>query len=181
MKVRIVTALVIVTMLVGGCSTGSPTARSSKNYCAVVAKHKDRYLSAMSAASSTNAITGLLSAIGAIGDLQNMWTELAQVAPEEIRVDTEAVKTAWDKIQDASLNHNYVKAASVALTNMGPSRRVNTYISKTCGPEYAPGGSGDTQPERGGGPSQLLGETRTWESKRVLQATFSSPDRSYQG
>jgi hypothetical protein len=130
------TAALILALSLSGCGGGS--ARSAEAYCKTVGKHRDRYLSAMDAATSSGGLSGLLGGIAAIGDIKNMWVDLAKVAPSEIQTDTEAVRDAWKASEDASLKGDYVGALAAALTNGAASERVNDYIVEKCGAAYAP-------------------------------------------
>lgn len=84
-------------ILLGGttaaCSSvpGIGDGRSVEKYCAVMEKHKDRYETAMAEASaSDDFLTGGAQALSALGDLNQMWSELSDVAPDEIRVPVAA-------------------------------------------------------------------------------------------
>jgi hypothetical protein len=127
---------IILALSLVGCGGGS--ARSAEAYCGTVAKHRDRYLTSMDAATSSGGLSGLLGGVAAIGDIKNMWIELAKVAPSEIQTDTEAVRDAWKASEDAALKRDYFGALAAALTNRAASQRVNDYIVEECGAAYAP-------------------------------------------
>lgn len=135
---RFFTLTVAIVLAVSLSACGGGSARSVKAYCDTVAKHRDRYLSAMNAATSSGGLSGLLGGVAAIGDIKNMWTDLAKVAPDEIQTDTEAVRDAWKQAAEAAQNGNYVGALTAALTNSGPTNRVNAYIAEHCGRDYVP-------------------------------------------
>jgi hypothetical protein len=74
-------------------------------------KHKARYLQAMGQANSEisggdvgGALTGLAGGVAAIGDLTQMWDELADVAPEEISADVAKVRDSYADGLAASKN-----------------------------------------------------------------------------
>lgn len=117
---------------------GGASARTVTAYCDTVAKHRDRYLAAMDEASSAGGLEGLFAGVGAIGDIKNMWSDLAKVAPDEIQTDTEAVRDAWKATEDAANSGDFFGVFSSAFSNSGPTERVNDYIGENCGAEYAP-------------------------------------------
>ncbi len=137
LKLITLTIAVILALSLSACGGGSE--RSVEAYCNTVAKHRDRYLSAMDAANSSGGLSGLLGGIAAIGDIKNMWVDMAEVAPDEIQTDTEAVRDAWKASEEASLKGDYIGAFTAALTNSAATQRVNDYIVEHCGAEYAPG------------------------------------------
>lgn len=130
-------ACVVLVLSLTGCGGGGGSARSVKAYCDTVGKYRDRYLTAMDAASS-GSLTGVIGGIAAIGDITKMWVDLAKVAPDEIQTDTEAVRDSWKQQQDAAMNGNYIGAITGGILNLGSSQRVEQYIITNCGAEYAP-------------------------------------------
>jgi hypothetical protein len=136
---RLPTIVMVVILAFSLSACGGGSARSVKTYCDTVAKHKDRYLTAMDAATSSDSLTGLLGGIAAIGDIKNMWVDLAKVAPDEIQTDTEAVRDTWTKVEEASTSGDFIGAITTGLMNSAAEQRVNDYIVKNCGAEYAPG------------------------------------------
>ncbi len=115
--------------LLSACS--GENKRSVEAYCTTMAKHRDQYLTAM----DTNAdLAGLLGAAGAIGDLKIMWDAMAEVAPEDIRKDTEAVRDSWREAEDAAISGDYRKLFGNAIFNSGPIERVDAYIIANCDP-----------------------------------------------
>lgn len=120
-------ALALGASLLTGCSEG----RSAEAFCNTMATHRDRYLSAMNLGDSPD-ITDLLNAASAIGDLKVMWTELADVAPEEIRSDAEAVRDAWAAQEEAALGGNYLGALGTGLLASGSMSRVDAFVRDNC-------------------------------------------------
>jgi hypothetical protein len=127
--------------LVAGCSSG----RSPEAYCSVYEKHKQRFIDAMGEAQSSmdssddlGVVVGLAQTAGALGDLQRMWEELADVAPEDIQQDVEVVRDVSAKQADRSGQSisDPVGAMSGllvdALMNSGSFRRVDTYTQEQC-------------------------------------------------
>lgn len=178
MKALSILAFIAVAALVSGCTgiaPSGPSEGSVEAYCAVVEKHKDRYLSAMAATNSTDGLVNLLVAAGAIGDLKSMWTELAKVAPDDIKTDTETMKEAWDNAQEAAQNRDVFGALFNAVSNTGPGGRVNAYIATRCGSEYAPFGTGATTSPGSGGTSPLLDTTWTDEDGYQYRVVLLGP------
>lgn len=144
-------AAVILTVLgTGGCTSGgsptlaagsggttptsSPTTstRSAEAFCAALEKHKARYLQAMDAAQSKDALTGLVESAAAVGDLRVMWQDLARVAPEEVQTDTESVRDAWLKQEDNAASGNLRASLTVAMLYSGSMGRVDAFARRNC-------------------------------------------------
>lgn len=123
----LLTGMMMITL--AGC--GGSEARSVEAYCKTMAKHRDQYLAAMS---NTGDLAGILGAAGAIGDLKIMWDEMAKVAPNEIRSDTEAVRDSWKKAEEAAISGDFQTLLGNALFNSGPIERVDAYIIANCDP-----------------------------------------------
>ncbi|MBT8162582.1 MULTISPECIES: hypothetical protein [Arthrobacter] len=131
-KIRGLAAAGIVVGLV--MTTGCSSPRSVQAYCAAMEKHKSLYLSAMNVdPNSKNPLDGLLNAASAIGDLKSMWKDMADVAPEEIRSDTESVRDAWAKQEDAAVSGDWKAVIGGAIVNAGPMSRVDAYVKQHCG------------------------------------------------
>lgn len=94
-------------------------------------KHRDRYLTSTG---SPDDLMGLFNTVSAIGDLKTMWKELADVAPEEIRADTEAVHNSWIKAEDAAVAGDYMTLFGNALFNSAAMSRVDQYMIDHCDP-----------------------------------------------
>ena len=117
--------------MTGMLLTACAVTRDSATYCETVATHKDRYLNSMSQAAE-GSLGDLLTGLSAIGDLKNMWVALAEVAPEEIRIDTEAVRDAWIAQEKAAANGDVGGALISGLLNSGSMSRVDSYIRDNC-------------------------------------------------
>lgn len=138
-------AFSITLALVPGALSGCGTQRSVKAYCDTMQTHKDRYLQAMSDATeqvrkgdTAGVVGGLAESISALGDIQKMWDELAQVAPDEIRPDVESVRDASAKQLDTAKQAAQDPIGALgsalldALVNSGPIQRVDTYTREKC-------------------------------------------------
>lgn len=134
-------AAALLVALLPGCGS----ARSLEAYCATLEEHKDRYLSAMSeatAAMEMNSLEGLVGgmaqAVTAMGDLRIMWAEIAEVAPEEIAADVEAVAESWEQQEEMAkeILDNPLGALVGGITNSmmsaGSIQRVNDYTAANC-------------------------------------------------
>ncbi|OOP59417.1 hypothetical protein BMF89_20490 [Arthrobacter sp. SRS-W-1-2016] len=96
-------------------------------------KHKELYLSAMNSdPNGKNPLGSLLNAASAIGDLKSMWKDMADVAPDEIRSDTESVRDAWAKQEDAAVSGDWKALVGGAIFNAGPMSRVDAYVRQHC-------------------------------------------------
>lgn len=124
--------IIAVFLLLGLTACGKDTsARSVEAYCTTMVKHRDQYLTAMN---NTGDLMGLIGAAGAIGDLKNMWVELAKVAPREIQTDTESVRDSWIKLEDAAIEGDYRTLLGTALFNSASLDRVDQYMIDNCDP-----------------------------------------------
>lgn len=137
-----VTFIVLGCLLLSSCGQS----RSAENYCSVLASHRERYLAAMGSAqgsvSSQDALAalgGLAQAASALADLQQMWTDLAEVAPDEIRTDTEAVRDIGQKQQDALAGGGLADPLGAlsgglfsSIAAAGPMGRIDTYVRTHC-------------------------------------------------
>lgn len=121
------------------------TTRSPEAFCSVMDKHKDRYLEAMAKAqgsveqeSAGGLLTGMAQAVTALGDLQRMWEELAEVAPTEIQGDVETVRDANAKQLESAkeVMDDPLKALAGSLIdglmNSGSIQRIDTYTKAHC-------------------------------------------------
>lgn len=126
--VLMITALILISLTACGKES---SARSVEAYCTTMAKHRDQYLTAMG---NTDDLMGLLGAVGAVGDLKNMWIELAKVAPKEIQTDTESVRDSWIKLEDAAIKGDYRTLLGTALFNSASLDRVDQYMIDHCDP-----------------------------------------------
>jgi hypothetical protein len=134
-------ALLVVAGL-GGCAQS----RSPDAFCEVMAEHRDRYevatssaIAAVEGGDAAGLITGTAGMIAALGDLQLMWDELADVAPDEIVADVEKVRDhnqeQLDSVGDAISDPFGALAGSLAsgLVNSGSYTRLNDYADEHCG------------------------------------------------
>lgn len=129
---------VLVASLVGACAED----RSVEAFCETFDLHKERYLSAGNEAARQaeggNVIGGAAGIISALGDLQIMWDELADVAPEDIRADVEAIRDAnqeqMDSLSDTVDNPLGAIASGIVggLLSSGSYSRVDAYIRDNC-------------------------------------------------
>lgn len=113
-------------------------ASPSGDFCGTLKRHKDRFEEAMAAAQSTDALSGLVATAATLGDIKLMWSDLADVAPEEIRTDVRATRDAWKTSEALAGNADGLGSLANALFNANSAARVNEYIIEQCGDEYAP-------------------------------------------
>ena len=112
--------------------TGCTSSRSVEGYCSTMEEHKTSYLAQMQGAADSGDLSGIFQAVGAVGDLKIMWTELADVAPEEIRSDTEAVRDAWSEQEDRASSNDLLGSLMTGLLSSGSMARVNEYVVQNC-------------------------------------------------
>lgn len=81
----------------------------------------------------------ILDLVSVSGDVQVILDDMARVAPEEIRSDTEALRDSLEKSQDAAGDAlsdplgALGKAFSQALGSIGSQRRFDAYFAAHCG------------------------------------------------
>lgn len=139
--VRAAAVLGVVSMVLAGCGSE----RSPEAFCGTMDKHKERYLAAMDSATESlesgtagGALAGLGGGLAAISDLQAMWEELADVAPEDIRVDVELIRDENQKQLDAAGENldNPLGALGSAMMSgfktYGAYQRVDEFTGTHC-------------------------------------------------
>lgn len=150
MAVRGLALAVTVMMLLSGCGA----ARSPQTFCDTLGTYQSRYASALAEAQESlgkgglgGVVEGAQRLTNVLGDLQPMWDELAEKAPDEIQADAkivrdtnaEQVKSIKEKITDP------VALAGSLLTsgvmNSGSYQRLNDYAAKHCGGGLLQGGA----------------------------------------
>lgn len=138
---------VVVGMVWSSTLSGCGSSRSVEAYCATMDMYKQRYVSAMSEANGNVAqgdvggvLGGLAQAVSALADLQKMWDELADVAPDDIRPDVEAVRDSWkeqmDRAKDSAGDPKAALGGALlsSLMASGSWNRVGAYTQEHCGP-----------------------------------------------
>ena len=130
-KAKLLSASLLASLAASALAGCSPS-RSVEAYCSTMEKYKTSYLEQMDVAQESGDLSGLTQAVGAIGDLKLMWSDMASVAPDEIRTDTEAVRDAWKKQEDAGVDNDVLSGLMIGLLNTGPMSRVDTYVKEHC-------------------------------------------------
>lgn len=120
--------MVFAVLVLSGCAVKG----SMEQYCETLASHRESYLQAMGAATDPSSAADVLGGVSAIGDLKSMWREMAEVAPEEIRSDTESVRDAWSKVEDSAARGDWGAALFAGLLNAGAMERVDAYVRQHC-------------------------------------------------
>lgn len=126
--------------------TSCSAARTPETFCGVMDKHKVRYEEAMAAATKkvggqdlAGMLGGLTEAISALGDLQVMWEDLVDAAPDDIQKDVIVIrdtnKKQMESVQDATSDPLSALGSAFAgsLTAAGSYQRVNAYAAQHCG------------------------------------------------
>lgn len=119
--------------------------RSAEAFCAVVKTNQDRFTATMTHAVSSvqsgqtgEVVGGVAEMIGALGDLQTMWHDLADVAPEQIQTDVERLRDENDRQLETVKEHPTEPLTSLggilvgALTTSGSATRVATFVTDNC-------------------------------------------------
>lgn len=142
------TGAVLATLFLGmGCTlAGCTDGRSPAAFCRVMEQHRERYEAAAGDAMTLvvqGDLDGILAGgaqmVMALGDLQVMWDDLADVAPEEIRTDVERVRDHNQEQLDAAAEalNDPLKALVGSLTSglasSGSYDRLNDYAGEHCG------------------------------------------------
>lgn len=134
---QLITGTALSVLLAGALTACGPT-RSIERYCDVMLEHKDRFVSATQEASTADPISGIVTLIAAMGDLNLMWEEAAEVAPEDIQTDVEAVRDAWaqqletaEKMASDPLG-GLASSLMTGITSAGSMQRVDTYTAEHC-------------------------------------------------
>lgn len=138
---KIVSALVAV-VLASGCSDG----RSVEAYCEVLESEnqriRDKYSDRFDGAGEdplADLVVGVASLLEAQGDIALLTERLAERAPEEVRLEHEAVaeftREQADSAADAVTDPLGALAGAVvgSFTNSGNVRTVDRYASENCG------------------------------------------------
>lgn len=140
-----ITTLVGVALLAGLTGCGGQE-RSPEAFCEVMDKHRERYeesagqaMDLVERGDGLGLLGGAAQMVSALGDLQLMWDELAEVAPEEIRADIEVVRdnnkaqleNAKKAVEDPL--GALVGGLAGGLFNSGSYTRVNDYAGEHCG------------------------------------------------
>lgn len=143
--VTMLAALLLVHVLSGCGAEKSPEA-----FCEVMDRHRERYedstseaLRLMEGGDAAGLLGGTVGMVQALGDLQLMWDELVDVAPDDIRADVEVVRdtnkeqlaAAKDAISDPV--GALLGGVLSGLQHGGSFSRVNDYARDHCGtPPY---------------------------------------------
>lgn len=139
---RTAAALVVAAVALSGCSA----ARTPKTFCATMDEHRVRYEQAMGEAQSilgsgdlAGLVGGVTRAASALGDIQLMWDDLVEVAPDDIRADVEIVRDTnreqLTALQEKAGDPLALLASGITagITHSGSYQRVNDYALEHCG------------------------------------------------
>lgn len=118
--------------------------RTPEAFCSTMETHKDRYLQATDAAlgevqrgDGAGLLAGSAQMVTALGDLQVMWKDLAEVAPDDIRSDVEVIRDATEEqLEAAGSGGDTLSMLSSGLlsglTNAGSYQRVDAFVREHC-------------------------------------------------
>lgn len=134
-------ALLVVPFLAGCGSDRSPEA-----FCEVMDTHRERYgdstseaLRLMEGGDMAGLLGGSVGMVQALGDLQLMWDDLVDVAPDDIRGDVEVVRDTTQEQLDAAREAVSDPVGALlggvlsGLQHGGSYTRVNDYARDHCG------------------------------------------------
>ena len=140
---RMVAVTLALSVLVSGCAAGG---RTPKAFCDTLDKHRVQYETAMAEAQqavSDGGIAGLFGgatkAVSAITDLQLMWEDLAEVAPDEIAGDVLTIRDdnaeLLRKVKDNPTDLLGLAASGLARGMSGSAsyERFHAYAIEHCG------------------------------------------------
>ncbi|WP_159083675.1 hypothetical protein [Nocardioides terrigena] len=135
-------AVALVSLLMTACGQE----RSAEAYCSTMDEYKKRYLEAWASAdeqassgSALGALEGLSRGMGAMGDLAQMWEALSEVAPDEIRQDTESVRDAYESQLESSKESAdnalgaFASSLMAGLQTAPALGRIDEYVRVNCG------------------------------------------------
>lgn len=141
----------VVAGVLAGCGGG--TTRSASAFCSHYAKDKANYLkkynaeaAAIDKAGNANPLVGLLGIAGMsaqmLGSVDDMFTDLAKVAPDEIQTQVEQVRDSIKKQENMLAAQNPLSAGSILSSLLGSLmtsletssdwKQVGDYITSTC-------------------------------------------------
>lgn len=133
-------------MLLGTAACGNDAKEpSAENFCATLTqeagKLRDSTARLRDLAASSDAarsVGDIASAAKSYVDLANIYDQLSQVAPPEVKADVTAIRTSFDDLT-AGADVDATKLASAAketfdsLRNSGELQRLNDYAKNECG------------------------------------------------
>lgn len=134
----------IVALLAAALVAGCGDARTPEAFCSTMETHQDRYLEATNAAlgevqrgDGAGLLAGSAQMVSALGDLQVMWKDLAEVAPDDVRSDVEIIRDATaQQLEAAQAGGDALSMLSSGLlsglTNAGSYQRVDAYVREHC-------------------------------------------------
>ena len=104
---RTAVPVVAVTMMSGAFLAACGDGRSVEAFCSTMDEHRTAFTSQMDTAMGQG-FGGLFTAGSAVGDLKHMWSDLSEVAPEDIRQDVESVAEVWTKQEENGSSGNWM-------------------------------------------------------------------------
>lgn len=148
---RLTTAVLAGAMLLAASACGGQESRqqvpSAEEFCRTLTENaavlRDAPAQLRSLAESSGAsrsVSDLAAAAKSFIDLSNLYDDLAQAAPPEIKADVEKVRTTFGDLRagaDADTTQLAADAreALASLRNSGELQRLNDYASRQCGVE----------------------------------------------
>jgi hypothetical protein len=139
------TAAIAGVLVVSACAGGNDE-RSVEAFCSMIRSEKERILDQFETTSSAGdgdefaeVLAGLGASIQGIGELRTYTRKLADVAPEEIRVEAELMAESMDDQLDAAQGAASDPLGALAstlfagLSGSGPTSAVDDFARANCG------------------------------------------------
>lgn len=125
-------AIAIAVVALAAC--GSDDGRSLAAYCDTFWSGARELHATLDAQASDDPVAAVAAVFSSIGDLGVLFDEMARVAPDDIRADTEAIRDAVRSLPGSGGSGDIVSAIVSGLTSAGSFDRVNAYLRDNCPP-----------------------------------------------
>lgn len=147
-SVPLVTATTLtVAMLLGtaACGSGQNQEPSAENFCATLTQNADKLRNSTAqlrnlaeSSGAERSVSDMAAAAKSFIDLSNLYDELAQVAPPEVKADAERVRTTFGNLtQGANVDTTELAASARealdSLRTSGELQRLRDYAQQQCG------------------------------------------------
>lgn len=142
-RLAIATVAAAMLLLAAACGGTEQQQPSAENFCTTLTQNADELRGATDqlrtladSSGASRSISELASAAKSFIDMSNLYDDLAQVAPPQVKADAEAVKATFDNLAtdvDTSQLAASAREALAELRNSGELQRLNDYAKNECG------------------------------------------------